>query len=333
MTKSRVWSGIDLDAQGKDADFLRIPHSVDTSAYGWVPVPVIRIMNGTGPTALLCAGNHGDEYEGQVALLDLARQIEARDIRGRVIILPALNYPAVAAGRRVSPLDEGNLNRAFPGDAAGSPTEMLAHYIVEELFPRTDLVIDLHSGGRSLEYVHCALGHYGKGEDTDARIRQLLGVFAAPFSILTQGGGGGGDTTLYAAAAARGIAAITTELGGGARIDPVGRACADAGVRRVLAHWGIWGDDAPASPAPSRLARMKPRSLSVFAPHGGIFEPFVTPGSAVTAGQPAGRLYDPERPLLPPTELRFVTDGIVSCRRALAHTRLGDCLFNLAEPL
>jgi predicted deacylase len=135
MTGSTVWSTLDLDAEGKDTDYLRIPHSNDLSAYGWVPIPVVRIKNGRGPTILLCAGNHGDEYEGQVALLRLAREIEPQDINGRLLLFPSLNYPAVAAGRRVSPLDEGNLNRSFPGRAVGSPTEMLAHFIVEELFP------------------------------------------------------------------------------------------------------------------------------------------------------------------------------------------------------
>jgi predicted deacylase len=60
-------------------------------------------------------------------------------------------------------------------------------------------VIDLHSGGRSLAYTHCALGHYGKSINTDAKIKELLQVFGAPLSILTQGSGGGGSTTLYAA--------------------------------------------------------------------------------------------------------------------------------------
>jgi predicted deacylase len=40
------------------------------------------MANGTGPTVLLTAGNHRDEYEGQVALLDLARTIPTNDRAG-----------------------------------------------------------------------------------------------------------------------------------------------------------------------------------------------------------------------------------------------------------
>ena len=128
MTGSRVWTAIDFDADGVQSDFARVPYSSDSSAYGWIPVPMLCIKGGAGPTALLTAGTHGDEYEGQIALLALARELAGMRITGRVIILPALNQPAVAAGRRNSPLDGGNLNRLFPGNPEGGPTAMIAHW-------------------------------------------------------------------------------------------------------------------------------------------------------------------------------------------------------------
>ena len=39
--------------------------------------------------------------------------------------MPALNLPAVLAGTRVSPMDQVNMNRAFPGDPRGTPTLMI----------------------------------------------------------------------------------------------------------------------------------------------------------------------------------------------------------------
>src|SRR3546814_2542502 len=44
----------------------------DSSTF--VPIPIAVIKNGTGPSVLLIAGNHGDEYEGQVLLTRLIRQ-------------------------------------------------------------------------------------------------------------------------------------------------------------------------------------------------------------------------------------------------------------------
>lgn len=333
MSSSMVWTSVDLDGEGKHFDYLRVPHSIDTSAYGFVPVPVVRIRGSEGPTIILSAGNHGDEYEGQVALIRLAQEIDAKDVNGRLIILPGLNFPAVAAGRRNSPLDEGNLNRAFPGRATGTPTQMIAHFLTEELLPRADLVIDLHSGGRSLQYMHCALGHYGLSPEIDAKIRDLLSVFGAPWSVLTQGGGGGGATTFYATAAARGIPAITTELGGGATLSSSGLRIAEEGVRRVLAHFGIWQKAGSYETAATQFARVLPRTVSIYAPHSGLFEPLASPGDSVSAGQRAGLLYSYEQPMDPPTELFFSVDGVVSCCRALTHTQRGDCLYNLATPI
>ena len=66
---TQVWTPLDFAADGKQCDWLRAPYSTDLSGYGVVPVPVVCIRNGAGPTALLMAGSHGDEYEGQVALL------------------------------------------------------------------------------------------------------------------------------------------------------------------------------------------------------------------------------------------------------------------------
>src|SRR6476660_9121307 len=135
--KSRLSPEIDLDGNGKQTGFLRLPHSVHRSAYGWIPIPIAQISNrganGSGPTVLLMAGNHGDEYEGQVALGRLIRDLDPSEIGGRVIILPSANFPAAMAGTRTSPHDQGNLNRSFPGDADGGPTAQIAWYIETEL--------------------------------------------------------------------------------------------------------------------------------------------------------------------------------------------------------
>ena len=111
------------------------------------------IRNGEGPTALLLSGTHGDEYEGQVTLSKLIHQLEPKDIKGRLIILPMLNFPAAKAGLRTSPIDELNLNRVYPGDPEGTPTLVIAHYVEKVLMPMADYGLDLHSGGSSLHYI------------------------------------------------------------------------------------------------------------------------------------------------------------------------------------
>jgi len=119
-TEPKVSATIDLLADGKHHGHLIIPHSRNESGWGAVHLPIVSIRNGAGQTMLLTGGNHGDEYEGPIALMKLARTLEAGGIRGQVIIIPALNFPAVLTGSRLSPIDGVNMNRAFPGRRDGS---------------------------------------------------------------------------------------------------------------------------------------------------------------------------------------------------------------------
>ena len=337
IAESRVWTAIDFDANGMQSGSFNVPHSSNTSAYGVIPVPMICIRGGDGPTALLTAGTHGDEYEGQIALLELAQELrqasEEGRINGRILLLPALNRPAVLAGLRNSPLDGGNLNRVFPGRAEGTPTEMIAHYVTSVLFPMSDLVIDLHSGGSSLQYLPIALARPGLDAGATAAIRSLLDSFGARASVITTGSGGGASSTLYAAAEAAGIPALTTELGGGPTLTEPGLGIARRGLRQVLSDFGlVRGLDVPRGPA-TRLMRTLGPSSSIFAPHDGLFVPVVLPGEIVEKDQLAGLLHRLDDPLAAVTRLHFRASGEVLWRRFPTLTAAGDALYGLMAPI
>ena len=112
MKPNPISPTIPFDQDGIHHGFLRLPYSRDDSAWGSIMIPLTVIRNGDGPTALLTGANHGDEYEGPVALQELAVTLQPQDISGRVIIVPAFNYPAFRAGLRTSPIDKGNMNVA-----------------------------------------------------------------------------------------------------------------------------------------------------------------------------------------------------------------------------
>ena len=115
------------------------------------------IKNGSGPTAILQAGNHGDEYEGPITLGEMIRELDPAQVNGRLIFLPAINTPAVLAGRRTSPVDGLNLNRTFPGDEAGTITQQISAYVSDVIMPLGDAYLDLHSGGSSLNILPSAI--------------------------------------------------------------------------------------------------------------------------------------------------------------------------------
>ncbi|MEM5461076.1 succinylglutamate desuccinylase/aspartoacylase family protein [Paraburkholderia phytofirmans] len=326
---TRIWTPVDFNRDGKQTGSLRLPISNDLSAYGWIPIPIVCIRNGSGPTAVLIAGTHGDEYEGEVALLELARSIEASQITGRIVILPAINFPAVDAGRRVSPIDEGNLNRLYPGEPHGTATQMIAHYVTSVLLPMADLVVDLHSGGRSLDHTPCAIIRPSPDKELNDRLMELVRVFGAPISYITDGKGGGGNTTLPAAAEQQRVPVITAELGGGATLCAYGKELAHAAVLRLLHHVGIRVDPTLMRPPVTRMMEVPGWGFFVYAESDGLFEPAAAAGDEVTAGQHAGYLHSIERPTEPPISLVFGASGLVACRRFPTLTKRGDCLYSL----
>lgn len=330
---TQVWTPLDFEADGKQCDWLRLPFSTDLSGYGVVPIPVICIRNGDGPTALLIAGSHGDEYEGQVALARLSREIEGADVRGRIIIVPSLNLPAVEAGRRVSPLDDGNLNRSFPGNPIGAPTAMIAHYVGTVLLPMADFVIDLHAGGRSTNYVPCALIRSGGSAEEKNRLIELATAFGAPVTSISDGSGGGGATTLSAVAQELGVPALTAELGGCATLSRTGTALAEQGLRRVLKLSGMLPEANTDTGPPTRFMRVSGRGAFVYAMRKGMFEPAADLGDVVQPGQVAGVIHAVDRPWDAPEPVVFSEGGMVACRRALALTAPGDCLYKLLVDL
>lgn len=332
MQPSRIWSEINLHEEGKATGYLRVPISTNASAYGWIPVPIASIKNGSGPRVLLIAGSHGDEWEGQIMLIKLIQSLKATDIQGHLLILPAANAPAVQAGQRVSPFDDGNLNRSFPGDPNGTPTMMIAHFIETILLPGCDLVCDFHSGGSSLEYLPSTVI---VAPNSPSQLRQridLLRVFDLPVGFATDASTGGDRSLTGACDRVGSVACLSTELGGGGAVSRNLVRAAEDGLARVLHHIGVLtaAPKASGSGSTQLLYRVRPNDF-VYSPANGLFEPLVSLGDTVSDGQEAGRIHFTEEPWRKSVTVNFRMGGVVLCRRFLARALLGDCLFNVGR--
>ena len=184
MQASPITATVDFAADGVQHGFLKLPHSHDESGWGSILIPITVAKNGDGPTVLFTGGNHGDEFEGPVALFDLAHRIRAEELSGRVIIVPGMNYPAFRAGRRTSPIDGGNMNRVFPGNPTGTLTEKIADYFQRSLLPLADTVVDLHSGGRTMEFLPFCCAHVLEDKEQQSRCLAAMEAFNAPVSMM-----------------------------------------------------------------------------------------------------------------------------------------------------
>ncbi|EKV31437.1 succinate dehydrogenase subunit [Caenispirillum salinarum AK4] len=330
---SRVSCDVDLSAPGKQHGALTVPHSRDDSAWGSIMVPVTVINGGPGPTIVFTGGNHGDEYEGPISLLKLANRLTAEEISGRVIILPVMNLPAVRAAKRVSPIDGVNMNRAFPGRRDGSVTQMICHFIASRILPEADVVVDIHAGGKTLDFVPSAVIHDLPDPVMMEKSLAALKAFGAPLGLVLKELDSEGmlDTVVED----MGKVFISTELGGKGTATASTVAVADRGVRNMLQHFGLMKptaepDDPPAGVTETRIMGTPDGDCFVVGRHTGLYEPLVDLGEPVKAGQPIGAIHQFEVTGTEPAVYHARRDGILYCRHVPGLIQRGDCLAVIA---
>ena len=314
---ARIKSNIDLSKSGYQYGELMLPWSNNSVPLGYHPTPFISIKNGSGKKILIIGGNHGDEFEGPCAIMRLAQNIKYKELKGQVILIPALSFEAVKNSSRVNPFDNKNMNRAFPGDPNGTPTEMVADFLERELIPSCDAVIDLHSGGKASFFEPCTLPTKSKNKklfDANMELAERFGL-----SLVWVLGPNNDNRSLNSAAERAGVAMIAAELGGGGGANPKITALAETGLINILHYLKILKLD-KSKPPNEKIKKVELRNpdATIYAPAKGLFDRLVKAGQTVKIGQTAGWFHyfmEPERPSL---ELKFKHNGFI-----LAHTNRG----------
>jgi predicted deacylase len=322
---------VDYDRKGKQYGHLLLPRSTNTSGWSKLFIPIVCVKRGEGPTVLVTGGNHGDEPEGQIASLNLAREVREEEVSGRLIIIPCLSPDASLAYTRSWPSGE-NFNRLFPGDPEGTTAEVLADYLTRRLFPISDAVIDIHSGGRSLMCLPWSEIHLVEDPVQRAAMVDMMLAWNADQSTIYIDVAGGG--LLVGEVERQGKLVIGTELGGGGHVTAPIHRLAASGLRNVLRHLGVLE-----GPVQTRRSLGLPETVILkaidvadyhLAPRSGLFETLVELGEEVASGQVIGRIHDLD-PTAPPGEVRAQASGVVCGMRAIATTDRGDCVFVVAQ--
>jgi uncharacterized protein len=329
IRKSRIGCSIDLSAPGKQLGYLTMAWSDNRWAGGPILIPIACIANGKGAAALITGGTHGDEYEGQLIARRLIAELQPEQVTGRVILIPSFNYLAVLEASRVSEVDNVNMNRAFPGDADGTPAQMLAHWVDRVVLPQCQVALDLHSGGKTGEYL--PVGYFRQAGDrafTEKKVAAFK-AFGAPMTVVV--GPTSDDRSLSAASDRHGVVMVSAELGGLGSISPEAYRVGSAGVRGVLAHFGIAAPPPEGVPKPgTRFMLIPDRSYNAMATVPGLFFPAAKLGDAVVEEQLAGTIYPVDDLTRPTVEVRFQRKAIVVARRASTLVRRGEFVFNTA---
>lgn len=322
MKPSPVTPTIPLDKDGKYHGFLKLPYSRDDSAWGSIMIPVTVIRNGTGPTALITGANHGDEYEGPVAIQNMAHELEAAQVSGCVILVPYFNYPAFQAAKRTSPIDGGNLNRVFPGSPSGTVTEKIADYFERVLVPMADFVLDYHSGGKTLDFVPFAAAHELDTKEQEKACMAAMRAFNAPYSVqlLEIDNVGMYDTAVEN----QGKVFVSTELSGGGGITAKTAGIAKKGLRNFLIHAGCIEGNLVEEPTIN--VTMPDGDCFVFSEQDGMLEPLVDLGGEVAKGDVLYRVWSPDKTGIPPCEYKAKCSGILIGRHFPGLIKAGDCM-------
>ena len=195
-----------------------------------------------GPTVLVSAGVHGDEYEGPAAVAKLTEELRGRRLRGRVLLVPVMNPLARLSGTRITQEDGKNLARCFPGGQDGTVTERLAAAIFEQLLMPSSFLIDLHSGGVEYRFLPVA-GFYGEADEANASFRaagcfQLPSLWQLPPT----------DGVLSWEASRLGKVAIGHEYLGAGQLSTEGTNAYVQGTMNCLRDWSLLGAEPPAPP-------------------------------------------------------------------------------------
>ena len=332
MSDSPVRCTVDLDAPGKQFGLLEIPRSSNMSATGACTVPIVCISHGAGPTALVLGGVHGDEPEGQVAAINLARDLRPEQVSGRVIVMPCVSPEASLAFTRCWP-SGANMNRSFPGSPTGTEDEQLAHFLTTVLFPLSDIVVDIHSGGRTSLCLPWSEMLWV--DDPEQRRQMVDGMYAwnadwCCVYICVSGSG-----LLVEEAGRQGKIVVSTEMGGGGHVTAAIHRLTASGLRNVLRRFGVIEGEVVTRaslglPEQTLLRATEPENFMV-APESGMFEVFVDLGQRVEVDEPVGQMHFLERPDRPPEVILSKTAGIVCVVRSIATTAQSDCVVWVAH--
>jgi len=250
-----------------------------------VTFPVIAINGAAdGPHVAITGGIHGTEYVGIEAARRLGVGIDPRDVSGSIAVVPIANTTAFhARAIYTSGLDDRNLNRQFPGDARGAPSEALADWLFTHIIHPSHYYIDLH-GGDMIEALAPFVIYLGTEDAEVERIsREMALATGIPRVIRAVTSG-----STYGAATAAGIPSILAEIGGQGLWSEDEVTAHQEGASRALRYLRVLPGGQPID----RERTIHDTFAWMRAEADGLFYPTVRVGDTVAQGQVIGRVTD-----------------------------------------
>ena len=204
MKKNINICGLNADSGKKVQGFVNI---LDTDTK--MPVTIINGQE-DGNIVLLTAGIHGAEYPCIKTAIELAKEIEPKEVKGAVIIVHPVNTQAFIERRvAIVPEDNKNINRVFPGNENGTISDKIAYVLTNKIQKISDFYIDMH-GGDLHESLYSYVYYPGIGEeDIVKRSKAIAEKVNVDYMVRSSA-----TTGAYNSAAILGTPSILIERGG-----------------------------------------------------------------------------------------------------------------------
>lgn len=291
-------------------------------------VPVLTITSAqAGPTFVVIAGIHGDEYEGPQTIANVYQQLEPGDLKqGNLVMVPFFNIPAWEAGTRTSPVDGLNLARVMPGNLNGSISYRLGYYVTHKFIDPSDLFLDIHSGGVALN-ICTSIYYYATDNEIGRKTKAAAEAFGAPAII----GNANPAEAVYGCSFRtcwdRNKAGMFTEAHGAGRVLKREVDCFTTGVLNVLKHLEMLDGDLEPQPVTHHLVGDDKSGGSFSAGVAGFFRPAVEILEHVKTGQYLGAVQDFSGKAL--ETYTAGRDGYVTMLHGVPRVNVGDALIGI----
>jgi len=246
---------------------------------------IIACGRKAGPTLWVQCCVHGPEVGGPVALLRFLDSLDLEAMKGNIVAVMAANPTAFRGYARNSPIDGENLNRVFPGAAAGPHSQQSAWILMRTAMRCADAVLDLHSGGDRSIVPFYAL-YWNDGSPTARRSGELARAAGTPDIWASTDSWLAG--AMFTNLTRKGVPALIVECGGGGQVPEPHLENYLSALNGVSRAMGILPGAAPRQ----AKYRLMDRAPLVYSQAGGLFEPAVEAGEVVAAGQELGRILD-----------------------------------------
>lgn len=312
-----------------DVQFSFIGNQIKAgSKHSWVqdvantsmPITVIHGQY-PGPVLTLTAGIHGDEFPAIFALHKLSQEINPETLRGTLIVVHLANLEGFHARRvALSPVDEKNLNRVFPGREDGTLTEQIAFFMTHQIIAKTDYLVDIHSGSWNQTLLPHVYSPVMNNSLLDKKTLDLAKSLGIPHIVLYDERPRDPENAISYpnTAQTRGKPGLTLEVGHLGQseesdVNLIYQACLNA-----MSHLGM--QDQPDERRTDAILYRK--LIAVQSPATGIFHPEIKVGAHVEKDQKIGWVSDYFGDLI--TVLRAPSAGTVLMQKETPPIRKGE---------